>query len=84
MPHSFKSATADEGADKMKAINIKWDVTDSEEDMTQEEIEECLSKLPTEVAIPEWIDTKDEDAVSDWLSEEYEYCHYGFEICSDI
>lgn len=83
MLRSFKSAATDEG-DRMKAINIKWDVTDSKEDMTQEEIEECLSKLPTEVAIPEWIDTKDEDAVSDWLSEEYEYCHYGFEICSDI
>ena len=68
-------------------INLApYDAVDSiiTPDMTQEEIEECLSKLPTEVAIPEWIDTKDEDAVSDWLSEEYEYCHYGFEICSDI
>lgn len=59
----------------MRATNIKWDVTDGAEEMTQEEINDLLSCLPTEVEIPEGID---KDEVEDWLSDEYGYCHYGF------
>lgn len=59
----------------MRATNIKWDVTDGAEEMTQEEINDLLSCLPTEVEIPAGID---EDEVEDWLSDEYGYCHYGF------
>lgn len=61
----------------MKAVNIKWDVTDGAEEMTQEEIKDILAELPTEVKIPEGID---EDEVEDWLSDEYGYCHYGFDL----
>lgn len=61
----------------MKAINIKWDVADSAEDMAESEIKEILGTLPTEVEIPKEIDFED---VSDWLSETYGFCHYGFDI----
>lgn len=72
----------------MKAINIKWDVTDSTKDMTQDEINEILQTLPVEVEIPNYMieDYKDEDFdyyyldISDWLSNEFGFCHYGFEI----
>jgi len=61
----------------MKAINIKWDVTDGEEDMAESEIKEILGTLPTEVEIPKEIDFED---VSDWLSDTYGFCHFGFDI----
>ena len=70
----------------MKAVNIKWDVTDGVEDMTQEEMNEVLETLPTEVNIPDsLIDEEfDEDYyysdISDWLSNEYGFCHFGFEL----
>ena len=68
----------------MKAVNIKWDVTDGAEDMTKEEMDEILSTLPTEVEIPDYLITDDEDDllddVSDWLSDEYGFCHDGFEL----
>ena len=59
----------------LKAINIKWD-TDG--DM------ELLEELPTEVEIPDYLITDDEDDllddVSDWLSDEYGFCHDAFEL----
>ena len=59
----------------MKAVNIKWD-TDG--DM------ELLEELPTEVEIPDYLITDDEDDllddISDWLSDEYGFCHDAFEI----
>ena len=59
----------------MKAVNIKWD-TDG--DM------ELLEELPTEVEIPDYLITDDEDDllddVSDWLSDEYGFCHDAFEL----
>ena len=70
----------------MKAVNIKWDITDGAEDMTQEEMNEVLETLPTEVNIPDsLIDEEfDEDYyysdISDWLSNEYGFCHFGFEL----
>lgn len=67
----------------MKAINIKWDVTDGAEDMTKEEMDEILSTLPTEVEIPSYLITDEDDSledISDWLSDEYGFCHNGFEL----
>ena len=59
----------------MKAVNIKWD-TDG--DM------ELLEELPTEVEIPDYLITDDEDDllddVSDWLSDEFGFCHDAFEL----
>ena len=58
----------------MKAINIKWDVDELED----------LDYLPTEVEIPDYLTIDDEDDllydVSDWLSDEYGFCHDGFEL----
>ena len=72
----------------MKAINIKWDVTDGTEDMTKKDMNEILSTLPTEVKIPDNLINNNEDFdedyyysnISDWLSDEYGFCHYGFEL----
>lgn len=65
----------------MKAINIEWDVTDGAEDMTQEEINEILESLPTEIDIPEGM--TDEDEISDYLSDETGFCHLGFELIQE-
>ena len=72
----------------MKAVNIKWDVTDGTEDMTKEDMDEILSTLQTEVEIPDNLIDDDEDFdedyyysdISDWLSDEYGFCHDAFEI----
>ena len=62
----------------LKAINIKWD-TDGDK--------EVLNKLPTEMVIPDELEEiykKDKEyaleEISDWLSDETGFCHYGFEI----
>lgn len=49
----------------MKEINTKWDT-------------ELLKELPSEVEISE--DKTNEDERSDWLSDEFGFCHYGFEL----
>ena len=68
----------------MRAVNIKWDVTDGAEDMTKEDMDEILLTLPTEVEIPNYLITNDKDDslddISDWLSDEYGFCHNGFEL----
>lgn len=51
----------------MKATNIKWD-TDG--DM------ELLKELQTEIDIPEGMTDKEE--ISDYISDETGFCHYGF------
>jgi len=50
----------------MKATNIEWDV-DCPED---------LETLPKEVVIPDGM--KDEDEISDYLSDLTGFCHKGF------
>ena len=52
----------------MKAINIQWDTDDQVVD------------LPTEVEIPEGYS---EDDVADYLSDEYGYCVFNFDIDND-
>lgn len=53
----------------MKAVNIKWDVTDGTEDMTKEDMNEVLSTLPTEVEIPDNLIDNNEDFDEDYYSE---------------
>lgn len=48
----------------MKAINIVWD-TDGEN-----------VKLPNEIELP--FGMVDEDEISDYISDETGFCHYGF------
>jgi hypothetical protein len=54
----------------MKAVNIQWDVDDIRD----------LEFLPTEIELPDNIDLEDEDAISDYLSDETGFCHKGFEL----
>lgn len=79
----------------MKVYDIKWDVTDGTNLSTPEEIEETLAMLPKELELPEKFDKEnymedgefDEDewldAISDWLSEDYGFCHDGFKISEE-
>lgn len=62
----------------MKAINIMWDVSDGTEDMKKEDILEILETLPTEIEIPD--EMTDEEEISDYISDETGFCHYGFEL----
>lgn len=63
----------------MKVFNIKWD-TGGDKD--------ALASLPKTVKPPEDLFSAEKfettgdllDAVSDWLSDEYGFCHDGFEV----
>lgn len=63
----------------MKVVKIKWD-TDG--DM------KILKSLPKEIDISNEFDVNDYeddeeqllDDISDWLTDTYGYCHFGFEI----
>lgn len=56
----------------MKAIHIQWD-TDGDS--------ELLEQLPTEVELPPTL--QDVDSVSDYLSDTYGFCHFGFELVKE-
>lgn len=71
----------------MKAIDIKWD-TDGDRGL--------FSTLPQEIILPKQFSKEiytyggdynelalSED-VSDWISNEYGYCHSGFNLVEDI
>ena len=60
----------------MKAVNIKWAV--SENDMDSDYIMECLYELPNEIEISK--DMTDMDDISDYLSDLTGFCHDGFTI----
>ena len=53
------------------AVDIVWD-TDGED-------EEDLG-LPSRVEIPFFVDDDDDDEIADYLSDEYGYCVFGFNI----
>lgn len=55
----------------MKAINIKWD-TDGDYDI--------INLLPTEIEIPEKLVAEDEDEISDYISNQTGFCHFGYQI----
>ena len=62
----------------LKAVEIKWDVTDNDIDEMDDEACEIMESFPTEMIIPEGM--TDPDEISDWLSDETGFCHYGFRI----
>ena len=62
----------------LKAVDIKWDVTDDGIDESDDEACEILESLPTEMNIPEGM--TDPDEISDWLSDETGFCHDGFRL----
>lgn len=53
----------------MRATNIKWD---ADGDL------ELLQELPTEIEIP--VRMTDAEEISDYVSEQTGFCHYGFEL----
>lgn len=62
----------------MKVIKIKWDTDGNMK---------ILKSLPKEIDITDEFDVNDYedeeqllDDISDWLSDTYGYCHFGFEI----
>ena len=63
----------------MKVVKIKWD-TDGDK--------ELLKTLPKEIDISNEFDVKDYeddeeqilDDISDWLTDTYGYCNFGFEV----
>lgn len=61
----------------LKAVDIKWDVTDDDDEFDDEACE-VLESLPTEMDIPEGM--TDPDEISDWLSDETGFCHDGFRL----
>ena len=56
----------------MKAIHILWDV-DKDEDTTD-------VYLPDEVEIPHELEGKDEEEISDYLTDLTGFCRKGFEL----
>lgn len=54
----------------MKAVNIEWDI---DEDIVD-------ASLPREVELPR---DMHEDEIADYLSEEYEFCVFGFDVSYD-
>lgn len=53
----------------MRASNIKWD-TEGDTELMQD--------LPGEIEIPTGM--TDEEEISDYISDQTGFCHYGFEI----
>ena len=51
----------------MKAINIDWDIDDENDIVLQNEIE-----IPNGMT--------DEDDISDYITNETGFCHFGFEL----
>ena len=63
----------------MKAINIKWD-TDGDESVRA--TLPSTVELPREIFSPQKFESSEEllEAVSNWLSDEYGFCHDGFSV----
>lgn len=55
----------------MRAINIDWDIDDKSD----------IDFLPNEIEIPDGM--TDEDKISDYITNETGFCHYGFELTQD-
>ena len=53
----------------MKAVNIIWDTAGKD------------VELPTEIEIPNGM--TDEEEISDYITDETGFCHYGFELNYD-
>lgn len=53
----------------MKAVNIEWDIDENE-----------TTELPSEIEIPD--EMKNEEDISDYLSDVTGFCHKGFSLIS--
>ena len=61
---------------KIKFSNIKWDCEESDE------FDYLPTAFETEIEEADEYDNEEElaDFLSDWLSDEYGYCHKGFDF----
>ena len=55
----------------MRAVNIQWD-TDGDKDV--------LVSLPSEAHVPDDLAIDSDEDVGNWLSDEYGFCHSGFDM----
>lgn len=55
-----------------RATNIEWDTSDDDVENNEDIV------LPSEMDIP--ADIEDEDDISDYISNETGFCHYGFDL----
>lgn len=65
----------------MMRVKVDWDFgdTDLEDVPYGEAIKE--SGLPLEVVVPEQVAAEGDEGITDWLSDEYGYTHFGWEEC---
>lgn len=70
----MNSTKSNESLLKIKFSNVQWDV--DEEDFLSEEL--ILPQNFTVVVPAPEDDTELSDYLSDWLSDEYGFCHNGF------
>ena len=68
--------------DKFHAINIDWDVSDTE--ASKEDLP-FMVDIPAEILVNEGYKTMDEayEAASDYITNETGFCHFGFEFDED-
>ncbi len=66
-----------EGQNMARFITVRWDTTD---DNVEEEMTPADCGLPEIVEVPEWMDDCD---ISDWLSDVWGFCHFGWSDCSE-
>ena len=62
-----------------RTIKVKWDTSDGDLDFTSAEDFADVA-LPELVILPSGIDEED---ISDWLSDNWGYCHFGWSYHSD-
>lgn len=65
----FLDEALNDGTIVAQVTDIEWDIDD-----------EDTADLPDTVTLPKEIDPNDDDAVGDYLSDAYGFCHYGFRI----
>jgi hypothetical protein len=70
------SRTSNENLLKVKFSNIQWDI--DEEDFPSDEKLVLPQNFTVDIPVPEDNDTDLSDYLSDWLSNEYGFCHNGF------
>ena len=72
----MNSTKSNENLLKVKFSNVQWDI--DEEDFFSDEDPILPQNFTANVPAPEDNDTDLSDYLSDWLSDEYGYCHNGF------
>lgn len=72
----MNSTKSNENLLRVEFSNVQWDV--DEEDFFSDEDPILPQNFTVDVPAPEDDDTDLSDYLSDWLSDEYGFCHNGF------